>query len=91
MTPLGEVNDDRRTINCRVRELDDINDKIKNMLAYKRSAQKNSNHLTEKSSSIQKYEKNIVENKLKIPQTTNEYKSRNEGVSYKRDAMSIQR
>ena len=53
-----------------MRELDDINDKIKSMLAYKRSAQKNSYQYIEKPSSIQKYDQNI-ESRIKIPQNTN--------------------
>jgi hypothetical protein len=66
--PLAETNDNRRTINCRVKELDDINDKIKSMLAYKRSVQKTNTFVPERSNSIQKLERNI-EYKLKMPQS----------------------
>lgn len=40
--PLGEnVADQRCNVNFRVKELDDINGKIKNVLSEKRSVQKN--------------------------------------------------
>ena len=60
------------------------------MLAYKRSAQKNSNQYIEKASSIQKYDQN-TENRIKISQNTNEYTLKNEGISYKKDVATIQR
>lgn len=50
--------------------MDDINDKIKNMLAHKRSVQKTNTFVGERSNSIQKHERNIDFN-LKMPQSIN--------------------
>jgi hypothetical protein len=70
-----------------VKELDDINDKIKSMLAYKRSVQKTNTFVGERSSSIQKNERNI-DYKLKMPQSIiTEPKNRFDNIPDKRELL----
>lgn len=70
-----------------MKELDDINDKIKSMLAYKRSVQKTNTFVGERSSSIQKNERNI-DYKLKMPQSIiTEPKNRFDNIPDKRELL----